>query len=101
MLIPSDDIQLYSELAGDGFPVVLLHPFPVDHRFWQATAERLVSRYQVVLPDLRAHGRSGVGQGAATMGKHADDLVRLLEACQIGRAIFVGVSIGGYILFEF
>lgn len=35
------------------------------------------------------------------MGKHADDLLRLLEAQQVARAVFVGVSIGGYILFEF
>jgi pimeloyl-ACP methyl ester carboxylesterase len=35
------------------------------------------------------------------MGKHAVDLMRLLEAAQIPKAVFVGVSIGGYVLFEF
>lgn len=35
------------------------------------------------------------------MGRHATDLMRLLEALQIPKAVFVGVSIGGYILFEF
>ena len=35
------------------------------------------------------------------MEKHAADLARILDQEEIGRAVFVGVSIGGYILFEF
>ncbi len=35
------------------------------------------------------------------MAKHANDVVRVLDAEGVGRAAFVGCSIGGYILFEF
>ncbi len=35
------------------------------------------------------------------MAKHASDLARILAEEKIDRAIFVGVSIGGYVLFEF
>jgi pimeloyl-ACP methyl ester carboxylesterase len=35
------------------------------------------------------------------MAKHAADLLRLIDAERVHRAVFVGVSIGGYILFEF
>jgi pimeloyl-ACP methyl ester carboxylesterase len=35
------------------------------------------------------------------MEKHARDLARLLDEAGGGKAVFVGVSIGGYILFEF
>jgi len=35
------------------------------------------------------------------MQKHANDLVRVLDATGTGKASFVGCSIGGYILFEF
>jgi pimeloyl-ACP methyl ester carboxylesterase len=35
------------------------------------------------------------------MEKHAEDLVRVLDDAEVGRAVFVGVSIGGYVLFEF
>lgn len=101
MQIRSDDIQLYYETIGTGFPVVLLHPFPVHHEFWSPLAATSWSRYKLILPDLRAHGCSEVGNGAATMGKHADDLLRLLDAEQLAKAVLVGVSIGGYILFEF
>jgi pimeloyl-ACP methyl ester carboxylesterase len=34
------------------------------------------------------------------MSKHAADLLRLLDAEQIGRAAFICVSLGGYIFFE-
>src|SRR5215475_4572235 len=101
MQIRSDDVQLYYETTGRGFPVVLLHPFPVHHEFWSSLAATSWSRYKLILPDLRAHGRSEVGSGAATMAKHADDMLRLLDAEQVAKAVFVGVSIGGYILFEF
>ena len=101
MLFTSDDAQLYYDSMGDGSPIVLLHPFPVHHEFWKSIAGKLAMRYQVILPDLRAHGRSEVGRGTATMRKHAVDLMRLLEVMQIPKAVFVGVSIGGYVLFEF
>ncbi len=35
------------------------------------------------------------------MEKHANDIARVLDDAQVGRAVFAGVSIGGYILFEF
>ena len=35
------------------------------------------------------------------MGKLADDLLRLCDELKIGRAAFVGCSVGGYLLFEF
>ena len=101
MQLRSEDIQLYYEIQGDGFPVVLLHPFPTNHEFWKDVADRLGNRYRLLLPDLRALGRSEVGSGPATMEKHAADLTRLLDATEIRRAAMVGVSIGGYILFEF
>src|SRR5690349_6539620 len=101
MIFTSDDAQIFYEATGTGFPIVLLHPFPVHHEFWNPIAGKLATRYRVIHPDLRAHGRSEVGTGTATMGKHAADLMRLLESLQIPKAVFVGVSIGGYILFEF
>lgn len=101
MHFTSDDARLYYESTGAGTPVVLLHPFPVHHEFWNEIAPKLATRYQLIFPDLRAHGRSEVGKGAAGMAKHAADLLRLLETLEIPKAVLVGVSIGGYILFEF
>ncbi len=86
---------------AEGPPVVLLHPFPANHEFWLPVAQALATRYRVILPDLRGHGDSGVGDGPATMEKHAADIAAVMDAEDIGRAPLIGVSIGGYALFEF
>ena len=99
--ITSGDAEIFYEVLGRGPPVVLLHPFPANHDLWKPAAQAVVSRYRVILPDLRGHGDSGIGEGPATMEKHAADLARILDHEEVGRAPFVGVSIGGYVLFEF
>jgi 3-oxoadipate enol-lactonase len=99
--ITSGDAEIFYQILGDGAPVVLLHPFPVHHEFWLPVAQALQGRYRLILPDLRGHGASGVGGGPATMEKHAADLLCMLDEAGVGRAVFVGVSIGGYVLFEF
>lgn len=99
--IRSGDAELVYWSRGDGPPVVLLHPFPVNHEFWLPVAESLSSRYRILLPDLRGHGESGVGEGPATMDKHAADIIRVMDDAEVGRAPLIGVSIGGYLLFEF
>ena len=99
--IKSDDAELVYWVLGDGPPVVLLHPFPANHEIWLPAAAALSSQYRLVLPDLRGHGDSEAGQGPATMAKHAADIAHICDEEGIGRAVFAGVSIGGYILFEF
>jgi pimeloyl-ACP methyl ester carboxylesterase len=99
--ITSGDAEIFYESLGSGAPVVLLHPFPANHEFWHPAAQKLISRYRLILPDLRGHGESGVGEGPARMEKHAEDLARIFDHAEVGRAPIIGVSIGGYIFFEF
>jgi len=99
--IRSGDAEIVYRVMGAGPPVVLLHPFPVNHEFWLPVANALAASYRLVMPDLRGHGASGAGEGPATMTKHADDLARVMDAAGVPRAPIIGVSIGGYVLFEF
>src|SRR5437667_12514321 len=99
--VRSDDAEIFYQIRGSGPPVVLLHPFPCDHEFWNPVAGALDSRYRLILPDLRGHGDSEIGEGPALMQKHAGDVARLLDATGVGEAAFVGCSIGGYILVGF
>jgi 3-oxoadipate enol-lactonase len=99
--VKSGDAEIAYRVVGEGPPVVLLHPFPVNHEFWLPVAQMLATRYRVILPDMRGHGDSGVGEGPATVEKHAADIARVMDAADVGRAPLVGVSIGGYALFEF
>jgi len=97
----NSDARVFYEVAGNGPDVVLLHPFPLNHSFWKPVAEQLTTRYRLIMPDLRAHGDSELGEGPATMEKLAADLAALCREERIAKAFFVGVSIGGYTLFEF
>jgi 3-oxoadipate enol-lactonase len=97
----SGDAQLFYRTDGAGPPVVLLHPFPVNNGFWGPVAQQLGGRYRLIMPDLRGHGDSDLGEGPATMEKLAADLANLCREEDVGKAVFVGVSIGGYTLFEF
>jgi 3-oxoadipate enol-lactonase len=99
--VRSEDAEIAYEVEGKGAPVVLLHPFPANHDFWQTLIPSLSSRYQLILPDLRGHGDSQIGEGPALMEKHALDIARVMDDAGVGRAAMVGVSIGGYALFEF
>ena len=99
--IVSDDADIFYDVAGSGPPVVLLHPFPVNHEFWLPVTKHLASRYRLIMPDLRGHEESGLGNGPATMQKHALDVARVMTDASVDRAPIAGVSIGGYTIFEF
>lgn len=99
--LKSGDAEIVYWFLGAGPAVILLHPFPVHHEFWLPVAEKLSTRYRIILPDLRGHGDSDVGSGPATMEKHAADLRAVFDDADVGRAPVIGVSIGGYLLFEF
>lgn len=99
--VKSGDAEIFYWVLGDGPAIVLLHPFPANHEFWLPVANSLAGRYRILLPDLRGHGESGIGEGPATMAKHAADLAHVMDHAGVGRAPLIGVSIGGYVLFEF
>jgi 3-oxoadipate enol-lactonase len=99
--ISSGDAEICFDVAGAGAPVVLLHPFPVHRDFWLPVAQLLSNRYRLIMPDLRGHGDSSIGEGSATMSKHAADVARVMTAAGVDRAPIIGVSIGGYVIFEF
>jgi 3-oxoadipate enol-lactonase len=101
MRVRSSDTEISYQVMGHGPDVVLLHPFPAHHGVWTPAAVLLESRYRLIVPDLRGHGESGVGDGAATMEKHAADIAHVMDDAGVGKAVMVGESIGGYILFEF
>jgi len=76
---------------GDRTPLVLLHGGAADHRMWTPQLGGFAAR-RLVVPDARGHGGSS---DAAAPYRLCDDLVALLDALGIERAVLVGVSMGG------
>jgi 3-oxoadipate enol-lactonase len=96
----SGGTKLFAETMGEGQDVIVLHPTPVHHAFWLPVAEMLAQRFRVIMPDLRGHGQSEAGDGPITVEKLGEDVERLMNELEIGKALFAGCSIGGYTLYE-
>ena len=78
-------------------PVVLLHGIATTGGLmWFATMSQLGEHYRVLVPDLRGHGRSA-SQGRFRLDDAADDVVGMLDALDIDRAVVFGYSLGGTI----
>ncbi len=87
---------------GDGPVVLFVHGFPLDHTMWDGQRRGLRDRYRVVIPDLRGFGKSELGGDVFTLADLADDLAALLDHIGApGPVTFCGLSMGGYVAFEF
>jgi pimeloyl-ACP methyl ester carboxylesterase len=91
-----DGTELWYEESGSGLPVVFLHGWPHDHTAWTAQLSGLATHARCIAPDLRGFGRSTVA-GPWSMDRYADDVVALLDALAIDRAVICGLSMGGYV----
>ena len=78
-------------------PLVLLHSLGCDSSLWDAVVPAFSSVRQVLRYDLRGHGRSEDGAEECSIEDHVDDLLALLDACDLPRATLVGNSVGGMI----
>ena len=88
----------YSD-QGTGLPIVFLHAFPLNRTMWAAQEKALSSQFRIITIDLRGHGESDAPLWRYTLEQSADDVNALLDHLAIQRALFVGLSMGGYILF--
>ncbi|MFD3325258.1 SDR family oxidoreductase [Streptomyces sp. NPDC058701] len=80
-----------AELGEAGRPtVVLVHGYPDSKEVWSEVAERLATRFHVVLYDVRGHGRSSAPQplrGGFTLEKLTDDFLAVVDAVSPDRPV--------------
>jgi pimeloyl-ACP methyl ester carboxylesterase len=67
---------------------------------WQNQLESLGRSWRVIAPDFRGFGQTGSVPPVTSIGLLADDVLGLLDALGVRRAVFGGVSMGNYISFE-
>lgn len=99
----SNQRPLHFVEAGRGSPLLLVHGFPLDHSMWTGQIDELSSQCRVIAPDLPGFGQSdAMLDDTAAMEQFADDLARLLDELGIDEPItFCGLSMGGYIAWQF
>jgi pimeloyl-ACP methyl ester carboxylesterase len=91
-------LQLYFEIHGTGDPLFLLHGFTGCSQNWLPTKELWGNGFQLIIPDLRGHGRSGALIKPFRHEDSASDMLALLDHLGIESCKGVGVSCGGNVL---
>lgn len=94
-----NDISVsYNDEGKAGDPVIIfIHGFPFNKSMWNKQMEALRNDYQVIAYDVRGHGNSDAGIEDFSIDLFATDLLSLMDALKIDRAILCGLSMGGYI----
>ena len=99
--VPVEGGRLWYERAGEGFPVVLIHPGLWDSRIWDGQFDDFALQHDVIRYDTRGYGRSDLPYGPYSDLRdlvHAADLlhgaagVRL--AAHRGHVLRVAAEIG-------
>ena len=91
-------IEMYYETSGKGPPLILLHGFNNSGAAWAKLVPEFATLYQVIVPDLRGHGRSTNPTKQFTHRQSALDVFALLDALGITQFKAMGISTGGMTL---
>ena len=82
----------------EGTPLVLLHGFSQNGQIWQQSVFDFSQHYQLIIPDIRGHGRSTNPENELSHRQFALDIYALLDLLQIEQFKAIGFSSGGMIL---
>ena len=93
-------VELALDDRGSGPALLFLHGYPFDGTLWRHQAGAFPG-WRTLIPDLRGLGRSDAPDLGYSMATYADDLAGLLDAIGVDEVVLAGLSMGGYVAFEF
>lgn len=101
--VQSNGNRIHWESHGTGPAVLLTHGYSVTGDMWAGQSKALSQRNRILTWDLLGHGRSDSPDDPAAYSEERslDDMVRVLEAAGEDKAIFGGLSLGGYLSLAF
>ena len=102
-MVKVNGINLAIYEAGSGPAVVLLHGFPGLAFTWRKQIPALAAAgYRVIVPDLRGYGQSDTPAMVEDydLAHLLGDLVGLLDALEIEKAVFIGHDWGGLLAWQ-
>lgn len=103
-MIRADGLRLYTQVAGEGRPVILLHGFPENAHSWRHQVPALASAgFSVWAPNLRGYPPSDVSAQRRdyNLDKLVNDVAAVVSATGHQRATIVGHDWGGIIAWAF
>ncbi|MGY0633361.1 3-oxoadipate enol-lactonase [Luteimonas sp. A478] len=90
--------RLHYRVDGDTGPWLLFcNSLGTDLHMWDAQAEALSGSFRVLRYDRRGHGQSTAAEGPYSLADLGGDVLALMDAVEIERANFCGLSIGGLV----
>ncbi|GAH45482.1 unnamed protein product, partial [marine sediment metagenome] len=101
--VETNGIRMHYVEQGEGFPVLLLHGFPELWYSWRYQIPALATvGFHAIAPDLRGYGETDKPEGIESYDIHhlVGDLVGLLDALGLKRAVIVGHDWGGIITWQ-
>jgi 3-oxoadipate enol-lactonase len=95
--IESDVARIHYRFDGrEAAPVLVFsNSLGTNLSMWDAQVPVVAARFRVLRYDTRGHGQSSVTPGPYSIMQLGRDVVRLLDALEIERAHFCGLSMGG------
>lgn len=102
-MVKANGINLAVYEAGSGPAIVLLHGFPGLAFTWRHQLSALAAAgYRVIVPDLRGYGRSDAPTAVEgyDIAHLTGDLVGLLDALGVEKAVFMGHDWGGLLAWQ-
>jgi pimeloyl-ACP methyl ester carboxylesterase len=82
--------------TGPRAPVILIHSLAGNSGQWRPQLDHLRQTRRAIALDLRGHGRSDPpGDGGYAPADYAADVLRVMDALGIRRAVVIGHSLGG------
>ncbi|CAG0995667.1 2-hydroxy-6-oxononadienedioate/2-hydroxy-6-oxononatrienedioate hydrolase [Anaerolineae bacterium] len=93
-----ENSKLYYEVAGEGHPLLLVHPMLTSHKYWDDQFSEFAQQYRVIRYDVRGFGQSKMSKEPYTDTR---DIVQLLDLLGIEKTYIVGLSMGGEIAMRF
>lgn len=95
-------MKIAFEEHGNGKPIILLHAFPLSRQMWNQNIDSIVAaNYRAITPDLRGFGGSSNFADINSMEAMAFDVAELMDSLKIEKAVIGGLSMGGYVAFNF
>ena len=93
----SDGARICYDDIGRGPVILFAHCLGGSRTIWLPVVSRLADRYRCIAYDLRGQGDSETTPGPYSMAGLARDAHDLLDALDIDRCVFAGVSMGGMV----
>ncbi|VYU05925.1 alpha/beta fold hydrolase [Clostridium tertium] len=96
MFLEVNDITLFYEKAGSGYPIILLHGNGENHHIFDNTVKILKDYFTVYTIDTRGHGKSSPVT-ELHYSDMAEDIFNFICKLKLNRPILYGFSDGGII----